>query len=314
MTIQVERETKVLKIHRTFRDQELGAWLILLSALVSSVAAGATGWFLRGPVIRDARNPTLAVIFSITYVAAVVGVACSTGEAEIGFIRGFSRISKRSLLLTLLCGSPWLGPVIILCSWGRIATVLGFGALAFFEGKLLVQFGNSLYPTGEKSSETKSPSSLVRFSGTPGPATQQFPLTIATLIGYLGILIVISGGENAIATALIALTSFLTGWIQEQSATTEKRSYGTATLRLSRHAIWAIFATLLTLLPRAGNFSIGELFGRLLKQKEDSNIGTLHPAVILFVKRKPPIPLHLAHGGRVSFWDCAAGFEHPFFR
>lgn len=294
----VEGKAKGLKVHRMIRDQELGAWRIVLSALVSTVAAGATGWFLQATIIRNARDPRLALIFSIIYVAAVVGVAYGTGEAEIRFIPEFARTSKHSLLLTLLCGSPWLGPVIIFCTWGRIATVLGFGALAFFEGKLLVQFGNSLSPPGENSSETQNPGSFVRFSGTPVPATQQVPLTIATLIGYLGILVVISGGEIAIAAAFIASTGFLTGWIQEQSGTTEKRRSTTATLRLSRHAIWATFATLLMLLPRAGNLSFGELAGRLLKPKEDSNTETLHSAVILFTKRKPPIPLHLERGGK----------------
>ncbi len=294
----VERKAEILKIYPATRDQELGAWLILLSALVSSVAAGATGWFLQATVIHNARSPRVALIFSIIYVAAVVGVACGTGEAEIRLIPRFSRISKRSLLLTLLCGSPWLGPVIILCSWGPIATVFGFGALAFFEGKLLVQFGNSLSPAGENSSKTQGPRSLAQFSATLGPATQQVPLTIATLITYLGILIVISGGEYAIAAALIASASFLIGWIQERLATTEKRLSTRPTLRRSRHVIFSIFATLLILLPRAGNFSFGELAGRLLNQKEDSNTATLHSAVILFTKPKSPVPLHLERGDK----------------
>jgi hypothetical protein len=303
---------KVVKVYRAIRDQELGAWWILLSALVSSVAAGATGWFLQATVVYNARNPTLALIFSAIYVAAVVGVAYGTGEAEIRFIPEFARISKRSLLFTLLCGSPWLGPVIILCSWGRLATVFGFGTLAFFEGKLLVQFGNSLSPTRENPSETQSPSSFVGFSGTPGHQTQQLSLTIATLVGYLGIIVVISGGEIAIAAALIASASFLIGWIQEQSGTTEKQRYTAAALRLSRHALWATFATLLMLLPRAGNLSFGELAGRLLKQKEDSDAETLHSAVILFTKRKPPIHLHLEHGDRLRAGIVPPVLSIPF--
>jgi hypothetical protein len=194
-----------------------------------------------------------------------------------------------------------------------MTAVCSLGALAFFEGTLLGHFGNLVHSTAQEQSQIRKRKPLFRFSGNSSAATQQFELKVAACVAYVGILTVVSHGENAIAAALIATSLFFAGWIKQQSTLAEEQSPAKVALRLSRHSIWAIFVTLLALLPHAGSFSLSQLAGRLLTQEPNSNLGKLQSGVILFVKRKPlPIRLELENQLEVHSQTVARAFSIPF--
>jgi hypothetical protein len=222
-------------------------------------------------------------------------------------------VSKRVLLLTLLCGIPWLAPVVLLYPSGGMQAILAIGALAFFNGKLLGQFENLLHPVPNEAYKVRKRELVRGFSATSDADAQQFNVTAAVCIAYVGVLIVASKGENAIAAALIALSCFFIGWIKQRCTSFEKQPATTVVLRFLQHAIWASFVTFLALLPHAGQFSLAQLAGQLGEmQGGNSSLGRLQSGVILLAKHKPPILLELARRNKFEAQAVRRPFSIPF--
>jgi hypothetical protein len=275
--------------------------------------ACATALLLRPTIARSARSPVLALTSSIIYVGFVLVVAAAAGEMQLRCFRKLLLGSQRILLLTLLCGTPWLAPVIVLCPSGGMQAIIAIGALAFFNGTLLGQFENLLHPVANQADKIRSSEILPGFSATAGADAQQFNVTVAICVAYVGVLIIACKGEHAIAAALIALSCFLVGWIKQRCTSFEKQPLATVVLRFSQHAIWASFVTFLALLPHAGQFSLAQLASHLrTMQGENPSFGKLQSGVILLAKRKPPILLELARRNKFESQAVRRSFSIPF--
>jgi hypothetical protein len=298
--------------HSTHEQVHSARW-ILLCAFGCTLIACVTALLLRSTIARNARSPVLALNASIICVGLVLVIAAGAGEMQIRCFRKLLPESKRVLLLTLLCGIPWLAPVVVLYPSGGIQAILVVGALAFFNGMMLGQFENLLHPVGNEADKGRNSEILLGFSATSGADAQQFNVTAAVCIAYIGVFIAASKGENAIAAALIALSCFFIGWIKQRCASFEKQPAAAAVLRFLRHAIWASFVTFLALLPHAGQFSVAQLTSQLRKmQRENSSLGRLQSGVILIAKRKPPILLELARGNKFEAQAVRRPFSIPF--